>query len=38
MTDRTKHRLLAIIAITLFLIASHMEYQDQFGEESGQHD
>jgi hypothetical protein len=35
MTERTKHRLLALIAIACFLLAAHLEYQDTFGEIDG---
>lgn len=37
MTEHTKHRLCALLAISLFLLASHMEYQDRFGDESGEY-
>lgn len=35
MTERTKHRLCALLAIACLLLASHMEYQDTFGEVDG---
>lgn len=37
MTERTKHRICALLVAACFLLATHMEYQDVFGVEDAQH-